>query len=168
MKTVVLLFILFSVPVLTFAESKNPGNFSYFKILGALSGNLILIVMAAALLRFGAKRYLKALHSREHSFSKEIAQKLIRYHKHFAMSALLLIIIHGIVMSIPRNFWNTQMLLGVVSLLLFALTSYFGILITKRRVQRQLFYQLHMTTLVLALSTVLIHIQYKPFLRLFL
>jgi amino acid permease len=168
MKTVVLLFILFSVPVLTFAEPKSPGNFSYFKILGELSGSLILIMMAATLLRFGAKRYLKSLRSREHSFSKETVHRLIRYHNHFAMSALLLIIIHGIVMSIPRNFWNAQMLLGAISSLLFALTSYLGFLITKRRAQRQLFYRLHMTTLVLALSTMLIHIQYKPFLRLFL
>lgn len=168
LKIATLFFTLFSIPMLAFAASQKPGNLSLSKIVGGLSGNIILILIGATLLRFGAKRYLKAFHDRQHSSLKEVAQKVIRYHQYLALSALVLISIHGIAMYISRNFWNTQMLLGVISISLFALTSYFGFLINKRRQHRQLFYTLHMSTIVLAICVGVIHIQYKPFIRLFL
>lgn len=168
LKVATLFFTFFSIPMLAFAASQKPGNLSFSKIVGGLSGNIILVLLGATLLRFGAKRYLKAFHSRQHSSLKEAAQKVIRYHQHFSLSALVLIFIHGIAMYISRNLWNAQMLLGIISFSLFALTFYFGFLINKRRLQRQLFYTLHMSTLVLAICIGIIHIQYKPFIRLFL
>jgi hypothetical protein len=167
MKIATLLSLFLSIPLLAFAASQNPETFSLSKIIGELSAKMLLILLGASVLRFGAKRVLKPFHFRQYSYIKEIVLKIIRYHNHFALSALVIAAIHGVAATIPRTFWSTQMLIGILTLFLFLLTAYFGFLLNQSGSKRHLFYTLHMTTLVLAISSGVIHMQYRLFFRLF-
>jgi hypothetical protein len=163
MKILVWLCIFLSIPLLAFTASKQPSSISAMKETGKALATTGIILVSIALLRFPAKRYLSTKHSKQHSFLRNTSQKIIKNHNFFAITSLILLIGHGILLAIVAKYWTMRVVLGILAFVLFSLTSVFGYLITKRRLQKQVFYNLHLTFLLLALSATLVHVKYKVF-----
>lgn len=167
MKILTWLCIFLSIPLLAFSAAKQPSSISIIKETGKTLATTGLLLVIAALLRFPAKRYLISNHSKQHSFLRNTSQQLLQHHRFFAIVALLLLVGHGVALTLTATYWTPRMLLGSITIFIFFSTSLFGYLITKRRPQKQLFYNLHITFFLLALSAALLHVKYKVFSGLF-
>lgn len=167
MKILMCLCVFLSIPLLAFAASKQPSSASMIKETGknlAITGNILTFF---ALLRFVIKPYLHSKYSKQQRVLRNLAQKILYYHNYFALAALLLFFSHGVILFIIKPQWNPRIFLGILAILLFFATSLCGYFITKRRRQKQLFHNLHITLLLFTLATALLHIKYKLFAWLF-
>lgn len=163
MKILIWLCVFLSIPLLAFTAAKQPSSISVIKETGKALSATGMILLFVTLLRFSAKRYLRSNHSKQHSFLRNTSQKILHHHSFFAITALLLLVGHGVALTLTATYWTPRMLLGSITIFMFFFTSLFGYLITKKRQQRQSFYNLHIICLLLALSTLLLHIKYKAF-----
>lgn len=167
MKILTWLCIFLSIPLVAFTAAKQPSSLALIKESGKSLAATGIILLVIALLRFPAKRYLSSKHSKQHSFLRNRAQNLIQHHRFFALTALVLLAGHGLIFALTTTHWSLRLLLGSLTISLFITTSVFGYFITKRRPQKYLFYNLHITFILLALSTALLHVKYKIFSALF-
>lgn len=167
MKILIWLCIFLSIPLLGLAASKQPSSASIIKETAKSLATTGIILSVLSLLRFVIKPYLHSKYSKQQRILRNIAQKILHYHNYFALAALLLFLSHGIILAITTPQWNPRIFLGFLTTLLFFATSLCGYLTTKRRPQKHLFHNLHITFLLLAISTALLHIKYKLFAWLF-
>lgn len=167
MKILIWLCIFLSIPLVAFTAVKQPSSISLIKESGKSFAATGIILVITTLLRFPAKRYLSSNHSKQHSFLRNRAQNLIQHHRFFALTALTLLVAHGLTFALTTTYWSPRLLVGSLTIFLFIAISIFGYFITKKRSQKYLFYNLHMSFLFLALSTALLHIKYKIFSALF-
>ena len=167
MKILIWLCVFLSIPFLAFTAAKHPSNISVIKETGKNFATTGIILLSIALLRFPTKHYLTSKHSKQHSFLRNTSQKILQHHSFFAITALLLLIGHGITLIFIATSLTPRMLLGSITIVIFCITSFFGYLITKRRLQKHLFHNLHVICFLSALSTALLHVKYKLFSWLF-
>lgn len=167
MKTLIWLCIFLSIPLLAFSASKQPSSISVMKETAKSLATTAIILASIALLRFPVKRYLTSKHSKQNRFLRNTSHHILKHHNFFAIAALILLIGHGIAFSVSATYATTRIILGIIAIALFSLTSVLGYLITKRRLEKHIFYHLHLTFLLLTLSTTLLHVKYKTFSWLF-
>ena len=167
MRILIWLCVFLSIPLLAFAASKQPSNASIIKETAKNVATTSMILTFLALSRFAIKPYLHSKYSKQQRILRNLSQKILHYHNYFAFAALLLFLSHGITLAITTPQWTPRIFLGFLTTLLFFATAFCGYLITKRRLQKHLFHNLHITFLLLALSTTLLHIKYKLFAWLF-
>ncbi len=167
MKFFIWLCLFLSIPLIGFAATKQPSSISLMKESGKNFSAIGILLITTALLRFPVKHYLGSNHSKQHSFFRNTSQTIIQYHRFIGIAALLFFIGHGVAFALSTSNWTLRLLLGSFTFLLFLTTSILGYLITKNRLQKTLFRNLHITFILLALSTGLLHVKYKIFASLF-
>lgn len=167
MKIFIWLCIFLSIPFLALAAVKQPNNISVIKEFAKTFSTIGITFGALSLLRFPGKRYLLSKHSKQHRLLRNSAQLILRHHTFFSITACILLLGHGILFFLATPHWTMRLTLGCLAFFLFVTTSVFGYLINKKTTQKYLFYNLHLTCLLFALSITLLHIKYRTFSWLF-